>query len=149
MIDLAHCLREVAIVLKELRQGYNVRQRLAEMSAEVPHLGRVRAGAGEQAGARGRADGLLTIGAVEHHPVLGKPINVGTLDNRNSITAQFWPQIIYGDEKDIGFGRSLRRAGLHRCFRYEQRQNNKKAECECSFQIQNVKLIATRSLDPL
>jgi hypothetical protein len=103
MKNLPHALHEVAAVLEMLRQRHDVRQRLPKMSGEIIHFRGVRSRAREQAGTRGRANGLLAIGPFKNHPPLGEAINIRGLNDVIAIAAQLRAQIIHGDEENIRF----------------------------------------------
>ena len=51
MIDFAHALDKIAVVLEMLAERDDIRRVLAEMGDQIPHLRRIRAGAGHQTGA--------------------------------------------------------------------------------------------------
>ena len=116
MIDFAHTLDKIAILLEILAERDDIRRIFAEMSDQIPHLRRVRAGAGHQTAARRRADRLLAIGALENDARFGDAVDVRTLDVVLAIAAELRAEIIHGDEQDIrllrrGSGQSAGRSG--------------------------------------
>lgn len=102
MINFTHALDEVAVVFKMLGKRHDVGERGAEVSDEIPNLGGVGASAGEQAGARGRADGLLAIRAIEGDALFRDAVEVRTLHVVRAIGAELGAEVVDGDEEDIG-----------------------------------------------
>ena len=102
MINFAHTLDEVSVVFKMLGERHDVGQRGAEVSDEIPNLGGIGASAGEQAGARGRADGLLAIRAVEGDALFRDAVEVRALHVVRAISAELGAEVVDGDEEDIG-----------------------------------------------
>ena len=88
MINFAHTLDAVAVVFKMLGKRHDVRQRGAEVGNEIPNLGVIGASASEQTGARGRADGLLAIRAVEGDALFRDAVEVRALHVVRAISAE-------------------------------------------------------------
>ena len=105
MEELAHPLRVIAVVLEVLRQRDSVGDPLAKMRPIAPDTGRVRSQSRQQAGTRRPANGLLTVGPQKDGSALRQPIDVWTLDVIPAVTAQLGPQVVDGNEKDVGPGR--------------------------------------------
>ena len=85
-----------------LAEGDDVREGGAKMGLEVPDLGGVGARAGQEAGARGGADGLLAVGAGERETGFRDTIEVGRFHVARAISAELGPQIVDRDEEDVG-----------------------------------------------
>ena len=102
MINFTHALDEVAVVFKMLGKRHDVGERVAEVSDEIPNLGGIRASAGEQAGARGRADGLLAIRAIEGDALFRDAVEVRTLHVVRAIGPELGAEVVDGDKEDIG-----------------------------------------------
>ena len=87
----------VAVGLEVLRQRDGVRQRDTEMRFQIPNLRRVRATAGEQRRARGRANGLLAVGVVEDQPAGGETVAA----HSQNVTTAFVPVTALVEVADI------------------------------------------------
>ena len=85
-----------------LGKRHDVGQRVAEVSDEIPDLGGIGASAGEQTRARGRADGLLAIRAVEGDALFRDAVEVRALHVVRTISTELGAQVVNGDEEDIG-----------------------------------------------
>ena len=105
VIELAHALDKIAVVLEQLRQGDHVRQRCAKMGLQIPHPGRVRPRPGQQAGAGRRAHRLLAIGTIEDHALRRDAVDIRAADIISAITTEFRTQIIHCNEQNVRLGR--------------------------------------------
>ena len=85
-----------------LAEGDDVREGGAKMGLEVPDLGGVGARAGQEAGARGGADGLLAVGAGERETGFRDTIEVGRFHVARAISAELGTQIVDRDKEDVG-----------------------------------------------
>jgi hypothetical protein len=101
VIDLAHALDEIAVLFEMLAERDDIREGGPKMRFQIPNLRRVGSGAGHETGARGRAHGLLAVGAVERHAGFGDPIDIRALDIAVSISAELGTQIVDGNKEDV------------------------------------------------
>ena len=117
MVNLAHALDEVAVIFKVLAEGDHVGQSDAEVCLQVPDLIRIGPSASQNTGARGRTDRLLAVRPLKGDAGFSETIEVGALDVVSAISAEFRPQIIDGDEQNIGANRrgvrGMNEAGRH------------------------------------
>lgn len=74
-----------------LGQGNDFGIQLPKIGCVLDHPDFIRSGSRHQAGPRGTANGLLTIGSVEAHAFLGKLVQIRRLGNRRTITTQLGP----------------------------------------------------------
>ena len=111
--DLAHSLRVITVVFEVFGQRNGTGHPLAEVDTVAPDAARVRPQARQETGPRRPANRLLAIGPQKHHPPRRQRIDVGTCDVIRAVTAQLGPQIVDGNEQNVGpyllFG--LRRHG--------------------------------------
>jgi len=101
VIQLAHTLDEIAVLLEQLRQRHHVGQRFAEMGLQVPDLRRVGPRAGQQAGPRRRANRLLTVRPVERDAAASQPVQVRRVDVAHAVRAELRAQVIHGDKQHV------------------------------------------------
>jgi hypothetical protein len=71
--------RVVAVLHEMLRQGDQIGMDITKVGRQVPDSQRVRTQAGQHRSARGIAQRLLAIRAVEQHAALGKPVQMRRL----------------------------------------------------------------------
>ena len=93
-----------------LGQGNDVRQGIAKLVAVMPDPGRIRESSGQDRGPRRSTDRLLGVGPSEQAAGGGEPINVGGNGQIVPITSEGGPEIVDGDEEDIGTSGVLRLA---------------------------------------
>ncbi len=99
--DLSHRDRVVAELVEVLGHGDHIGNRFPELLAQAPDAGRVGPHPGHQARARRGAGRRLTESPSEKDTLPGQPVEVWRHDLPVSIAAQFGPQVIDGDEKDV------------------------------------------------
>jgi hypothetical protein len=125
MKDLADAHHVVAHLAKELSQGRDLGQVLAEMGGVFINLGNVRPAPGHERRPAGVAQGILAVRLGEPHPGLGQLVQVGRLDQRMAITTQGDVEVVGNDKKDIQFLAFFRGVGLTR--RRNKEKNHKTA----------------------
>ena len=116
MVDLADALRVVAVVLEVLGQGDDVRVDGAEVGVVPVDPDGIGAEPGHDRSAGRAAERLLAVGAVEADTRGGQAVDVGAEDMAGAVAPEVRPQVIDGDEKDVG-------ALCGRRHRHEQREN--------------------------
>src|SRR5213080_3273402 len=109
MKNLAGAQRRVTILLKVLWQSYVVRMLRAKVGVVVHHAGLRWIATVEHRAAGRIAQRELCISSIEPSTPRCQAINIGRLDDRITIAAQLWPQII-GDDKQNVILRLLRRS---------------------------------------
>ena len=109
VVNLVQRRRVIAVRLEVLRQRGAVRLRDAEVRRQIPHARGVGAKARHDRRARRAAHGLRDVGAVEDRAARGDPVNVRRFRDLVPITAQVRPQVIHGDEEDVGFAGGVER----------------------------------------
>jgi len=88
MQNLAQSLGAIPGAPESLGKGDGVWSRHTEVGGEVVDAERGRSQSGHQGVARGRADGLITIGALEQQTARRKLIDVGRLHGGGSVAPQ-------------------------------------------------------------
>ena len=86
---------------KELREGHDLRQHVAEKRRVARDARLLAAQPGEQRTAARIAHGVLRIGAVEANAAGGEPVQVRRLRERMSVATDGVTQIVGHDEQDI------------------------------------------------
>ena len=98
--EFAETNANVAGLLKGLRQSHDARQRFTKMRLEIPNAQRIGPAAGEDGSARGIADRLLAIGALEDDATPREGIEVRRLHLGMAVAAEVGPEIVGGDEEN-------------------------------------------------
>ena len=93
----------VAFCDQVLGQGDDVGIGVAEISVVFDDVDRIGASTGHEARARRTANRLLAVGAAKLQTVIRECIEVGCHRQVGTVAADFRPQIIDGDEEDVGF----------------------------------------------
>ena len=100
--EFAETNANVAGLLKGLRQSHDARQRFTKMRLEIPNAQRIGPAAGEDGSARGIADRLLAIGALEDDATPREGIEVRRLHLGMAVAAEVGPEIVGGDQEHVG-----------------------------------------------
>lgn len=85
-----------------LRQGDHIGDVGAEIRLEIPHSNRVRAQPGHQAGTRGVAQRLLRVRLKEGHAGASQSVQVRCFGVGVAIRADRGPEVVNGDEENVG-----------------------------------------------
>ncbi|MEQ1749325.1 MAG: hypothetical protein ABL974_07870 [Prosthecobacter sp.] len=102
MVDFAETACVVAVVFEVLRQCGDVRHGGAQRATDFKDVCSGRIAPAEHGDARGRAQRLLHIAALEDHAALRQCIEVRRLHRRVAIAAELRAHVVAGDEEDIG-----------------------------------------------
>ena len=109
VVDLIDRRTVVTVGLEMLRQRNAVWLSGAEVSHQVPNLGRIRSQACHDRRARGTANRLLAVSSIEHNAASCNAIDVWALDDRIAVTAKFGSQVVYGNKQNVGLVRGEQR----------------------------------------
>ena len=101
MVYLAHADSLVSVVLEGLRHGDDVGIVVAERPHQPPNARMVGIKAGEEARARGSAEGNLAVGVVEHRATVGEAAYVWRACQCVAVRRQPWLKVVYGDEEHV------------------------------------------------
>ena len=102
MEDFSIVVGLVAMVPKVAGEGEHVWVEITERDVVVNDPVCVRAGAGEEGGARRMADGLLTVGALEKATLAGQLVDVGGEGQFGPVASKLGAEVVNRDEEDVG-----------------------------------------------
>jgi hypothetical protein len=97
--------RLVTVPAEMLGEGDDIGHGLAEVNEKIPDFDRIRPKPGQKAGPGWVAHPLLTIGPGEFDARIRQAIDRRRFNKGISVTTEFRPEIIDGDEQDVGFVR--------------------------------------------
>ena len=112
--ELAHRCGVVTGGAEILRQRDGVGARGAEVGGKIVDTERLRAKAREEGVARGRADCLIAVSAVEAQRARGETVNVRGFRQRVAVGAEDGFEVVDADEEDVGAGGREERGGRER-----------------------------------
>src|SRR5205823_13393118 len=101
MKNLAGAQRRVTILLKVLRERHIIRMLRAKVGVVVHHAGLRWIATIEHRAAGRIAKRELCISSIESSTTRCQAINIRRLDDRISVAAQLWPQIIGDNEQNV------------------------------------------------